>query len=94
MQTLSRIQKEMKLRKISKKEICDKLGISDTNFTQWQKGKTGYIKHIPEIAKILGVTVEYLTTGKESDAEIWYRKYLSASNRDRKIIDLILEEYN
>lgn len=91
MEKLERIKETMKSRGITKRELCKRLSISETNFTKWQTGKTSYIRHLPEIAQILGYTVEYLTTGKETPAEIWYRKYLRASERDRKIIDLILD---
>lgn len=88
---MERIQNIMKQRKITARRLCEELGITEVNFTKWKNGRTGYLKHLPEIARILGCTVEYLTTGQETPAEIWYRKYLSASERDRKIIDLILE---
>lgn len=90
---LSKIQQTMKEKRISQRELCEKLGLKETNFGQWKRGKTeSYKKYLPEIARILGVTVDYLLTGEneQTEAERYYKAILQASERDRKIIDILL----
>lgn len=93
MDVLNRINKVRKEKKITQKEICQRIGISESAFDNWKKGKNeSYKKYLPEIANILGVNVNYLLYGntKETDAEKYYRAIQKAPERDRKIIDLLL----
>lgn len=94
MQILERIEQTMRSRGLTQRKLCKKLGISDVNFTKWKRGRTGYQKHLPKIAEILGCTVEYLMTGQETPGETLYRKYCAASPRDQRIIDLILGDWS
>lgn len=51
-------------------EFCQKTGINRSAVTDWKKGKTkSYMRHIPEIAEVLGVTEEYLLNDKETNSE-------------------------
>ena len=67
---LTRILEQMEKRGISKKEMCAKLGYKGQQaFASWMKddGKnTSYIKKIPQMAEILGVSADYLL-GKTDD---------------------------
>ncbi len=90
---INRILTIAKEKNIRKKQICEVCGINPTNFAQWSNGESlSYRKHIVEIADLLGVSVTYLVTGKESPAESFYTKYQNASEKTRKMIDLLLEE--
>ena len=59
---LTRILEQMEKRGISKKEMCAKLGYKGQQaFASWMKddGKnTSYIKKIPQMAEILGVSAD------------------------------------
>ena len=85
-----RITNLMKEQKITGKELCKRLGIVESNLVQWKKGRDGYRLHLPEIAQILGCSVEYLITGKESQAEEFYRAYKQAPEKTQRGIRLIL----
>lgn len=68
--SLIRILDEMEKKNISKKEMCARLGYKGQQaFASWMKedGKnTSYIKKIPAMADILGVSADYLL-GKTDD---------------------------
>lgn len=89
-----RIEKEMKKKKISQTKLCNTLGISQGNYFQWKTGKTeSYKKKIPEIAKILGVSVNYLLYGEETETEgeRMLIKYKSSPEYVRRAIDILLQ---
>jgi transcriptional regulator with XRE-family HTH domain len=68
MTVLEHIKKVMKLRNISQKEVCDYLNISQQAFTNWNNGNnSSYMKHIPEIAKCLDVSIDFLVSGFEEE---------------------------
>lgn len=78
---------------ISQKEITEKLGLTETVFSNWKAGKNeSYKKKLPQIAKILGVTIEYLT-GEESEQAKILRLYTRATTKEKEIIQFILKEY-
>lgn len=60
----------------SQKELCEYLGIKQQAFTNWKGGNnTSYMKHLPQIAKFLDVSVDYLleeenTAPKNEDGAI------------------------
>jgi len=58
---LDRIMSIMEVEKISQKQLTDYLGLQNTAFTKWKAGSNNsYIKHLPEIAELLHVSVDYL----------------------------------
>lgn len=66
MDTLHKILQLMWDKGISDMELCRSAGINKSAVTDWKKGKTqSYMKHLPEIAKVLDVTVDYLLGKKE-----------------------------
>lgn len=90
---MNRILTVSKEKNIRKKQICEVCRINPTNFAQWSSGESlSYRKYIVEIADLLGVSVTYLIKGEESPAEAFYTKYRNASERTRKMIDMLLEE--
>jgi len=59
--TLVIIIEEMRKRRITQKELCQKLGIHQQAFTNWKNGTTdSYMKKLPQIAEILDVSTDYL----------------------------------
>lgn len=90
---INRILTEMKKRKISQAALCRKLDVQNTVFTDWKSNRTAsYKKYLPKIAEILNCSVEYLTTGQETPAEAWYRKYLMQDQKVRDAIDVLLRD--
>lgn len=70
MDTLHKILQLMWDKGISDMELCRSAGINKSAVTDWKKGKTqSYMKHLPEIAKVLDVTVDELTTEKEKPTD-------------------------
>ena len=69
-----------KLRDISPSALLIKLGKSKSTITQWKNGSMPSIEIIPVIADALGVSIDYLLTGKESDNTL--------SDDERYLIDL------
>lgn len=70
MNTFNKIISEMTEKKISKAEICQKLGIGTQAFTDWKSGKSkSYMKYLPQIAKILEISVSSLLNEKEEQKE-------------------------
>ncbi len=67
MSIIDNILKVMKEKKLSQKAVIKQLGIAESSFTDWKQGKTSsYIKYLPQIAEILGVTEEYLRCDNNS----------------------------
>lgn len=61
MDILTKILDEMKKGKISQKEITSSLGLSQKAFSEWEAGQTkSYMKYLPQIAAVLGVSVDCL----------------------------------
>ena len=67
MQTLydsvyNNILTEMQKQNKSQKELTDYLKVSKSTFTDWKSGKSkSFMKHLPEIADFLDVSVDYLS---------------------------------
>jgi transcriptional regulator with XRE-family HTH domain len=60
-----------KQRGITQAEIADKLSISPSAVSAWaKKGHNPPIKSLPQIADILGVSIEYILTGKGGPADL------------------------
>jgi transcriptional regulator with XRE-family HTH domain len=79
----------MKAKKISQVEICEKLGLTKNNFTDWKADRSrSYMKYIFQIADILGVSVDYLKG--ESDVTEKLQQGAEVSDRDF----LVLKAFN
>ena len=64
--TLTRIIGLLKEKKISKREFCEYLNVSPSNFGNWVSGRnTSYMKYIHAIASFFDVSIDYLL-GKEN----------------------------
>lgn len=91
---LYRMTKKMAEIGMTQRELCKRLGVSETNFIAWKKGKnTSYKQKVNEISSILGVSIEYLLTGEErqtTKAEEFYNRYLMQSEKIKSVIDILL----
>ena len=67
---LAAIIATMTTQKMTQKDLCEKIGISQNAFTNWKNGNNkSYIKHLPEIADALDVSVDYLLGKEENKVE-------------------------
>lgn len=61
MDVLNNILSCMRAGGISQRTICDAVGVNQHAFTDWKAGRTkSYMKYLPQIASVLGVSVDYL----------------------------------
>ena len=91
MTIFERIDQIRKERGIRQKEICNQIGLHQETYTDWKKGKhESWKKYLPEIAAILGVTVEYLTTGTEPQENAILTAYNAAEEHIKKAIRILL----
>lgn len=71
MDTMHRILDLIWRNGLSEIEFCQKAGINRSAVTDWKKGKTkSYMKHIPKIAEVLGVSVDYLLEPEKNPMDI------------------------
>ena len=83
---LIRIQEIMKEKKITQRELCNQLGLPESQFSNWKKGQnSSYLKLLPQIAEVLQVNItelygltgvqqeELILTEKERNLIIAYR---------------------
>ena len=60
-EVLSRIIDVMDEKSIKRKDLCQSLGVNPQVFTNWNNGNNqSFMKHLPNIANILGTSVDYL----------------------------------
>ena len=58
---LYKIIELMKEQKLSQKAFTDQLGLSKASFSEWKAGRSNsYMKYLPQIAQILGTSVDSL----------------------------------
>lgn len=80
---------------ITSYKVAKSTGISQTTFSDWKRGRsTPKSDNMKKIADYLGVTVDYIMTGEESETAA-ESPVKTTSERDvAKKIDDILEELN
>lgn len=67
---VERIEKELHKRNVSKTVFYKEAGISSATFSQWRTGiRSPSMQSIASIAKFLGVSVDWVLTGKESEPD-------------------------
>lgn len=77
MEILDKILAELKIKGILQKELADYLDLSPNNITDWKSGRSrSYTKYLPQIAKFLGVSVDYLVENHPDDISEELRDYL------------------
>ena len=65
-----RILEILKIRKMSQKEFCEKIGIAQSTFANWKKRQTDpQASLILPIAKTLDVSLTYLLLGNEEEQD-------------------------
>ncbi|GIO31878.1 MULTISPECIES: helix-turn-helix domain-containing protein [Paenibacillus] len=63
-----RIESLIKMRGMTKKSFCEKLGISTGNLGDWKRGKSTPSTHkLVEIASFFEVSLDWLILGKEQE---------------------------
>lgn len=79
---LERIVKELAAQRYKDKDLCEYIGISQSTFATWKsKDRQPKSDKLPLIADFLGVSLDYLMTGKETSASV------SASQSDDGLTD-------
>jgi transcriptional regulator with XRE-family HTH domain len=59
--TLARISAELKIKGKLQKDLTGFLGLKEEAFSDWKAGRSSsYLKYLPQIAKFLGVSIDYL----------------------------------
>lgn len=92
-QILCNIHKELNRQGKTQKDLCDFLGMTESNFSLWNSGKNhSYKKKLPLIADFFGITQEQLLTGNASEAEAFYLKFKSLSKNSQDTILYIMEK--
>lgn len=97
-------------RDLSQQEVADVLGISRQYYHCYESGKNEIpLRHCITLAKFYNVSLDYLSgilptpislqSGRslrnpESKSERIARKYMSADEKSKKLIDIILDDYN
>ena len=110
MDTVDRIFELVDQKYSEQRQFAVTLGIAPSAVSNWRRRKSdSYNKRIPQIAEVLGTTVEYLLTGdskKDSSTAAvgplslsrqetaLVLAYRKADERTRQMVDLALEPYN
>lgn len=70
---LNRIIDELHKQKKKTTELCKAAGIANSTFSTWKKeNREPQLKYIPSIAKFLGVSIDYLLTGKNDNVGYYF----------------------
>lgn len=91
-----RILEIMEQKQIKPSVLAEKTGIRPSTISEWKnRGNDPQAKYIFQICEILGVSVEYILTGKESEEmtendQRILKLYKSATDAERLIIDTAL----
>lgn len=67
MEVIQRIFALIKIQGIQQKDFAELVGVSPPKVSEWKSGKSkSYTDYLVRIAEVLGVSTDYLLTGKES----------------------------
>lgn len=89
MEIIDKIMSELKHQGKSQVDLAAHLGISKNNITEWKSGRsTAYVKYLPQIAKFLGTSIDYLVENHPDDISQEMRDYLEElrTNPDLRIL--------
>ena len=82
-----RLKNEIKAKNTTQEWIAGKIGVPLSTFRKWMTRKTyPNLKEGIEIAKLLGVSAEYLVTGTEPNGDILDNSERKLVNAYRKLI--------
>lgn len=73
MSMLDRIRKAAGAKGWDLQQLADECGIKRPQINQIAAAKRGTSKHLPRIAKALGISIEWLVTGAPGLDPIWYK---------------------
>lgn len=91
MNTIERIENEMAKKNVKKKDVAKAIGLSDSCFGSWKRGRSeSYRKYLPEIAALLGCTADYLATGEKPKFDPIQAAYEQADEYIKKAIRILL----
>ena len=64
-EVVERILQKMKEKGLDQKTLAKEIGIRHQAITEWKMGVTAsYTKYLPQLANVLGTSVEFLVTGE------------------------------
>lgn len=76
-------------RNLKAADVCRGTGLPSSLFSEWKRGKSSpKVDKLQKIADYFGVTLDYLTTGKESSE----KKEITLTPKDERDIAKILEQ--
>ena len=76
-----------KNKELTQSELADRIGVSFQAVSKWERGETlPDISLLPDLAKILETTVDYILTGSEKAAE--YKGKFSVTDMKKGLISL------
>lgn len=94
-----RIFSLLKKAKIEQKEFAKIVGTTDKTVSAWKTGRSkAYTKYLPQIAEVLGTSVEYLVTGEEkkpapiTESGLDATKYHMLNEENRALVDQMIEK--
>ena len=94
-----RIFSLLKKAKIEQKEFAKIVGTTDKTVSAWKTGRSkSYTKYLPQIAEVLGTSVEYLVTGEEkkpapgAESGLDATKYHMLNEENRALVDQMIEK--
>lgn len=64
---VERILKSAKYKGYTQKQLAEKIGVHPQVVTAWKNGSTSYTDYMVKISSVLGVTIDYLYTGTETE---------------------------
>lgn len=71
MSILDNIANELYAQRKTQKQLCDFIGIHDSAFSEWKRGKSNsYMRYLPQIAEFFGVPVDYLCRNKNAKKSV------------------------
>lgn len=87
-----RIEFLIKMRGMTKKSFCEKLGISTGNLGDWKRGKsTPSTNKLVEVAGFFDVSLDWLILGKEPN-QLHFKENAATYTWDELGNDLVLSE--
>jgi len=93
-----RLKNEIKVKNTTQEWIASKIGVPFGTFRKWMTRKTyPNIKQGIEIARLLGISAEYLVTGTEADRDnmeqTMINEYRKLNTTDRENVLLIMRTW-
>ena len=84
---------------MEQKKFAELIGATDKIVSKWRtSGLKSYRKYLPQIAEVLGTSVEYLVTGEEkkpapiTESGLDATKYHMLNEENRALVDQMIEK--